>query len=152
MNHLDFGIFFFNSSDEGISGNYAMHAKKAVRERVAEREPRVRDGGWHILSGDLFGPRNIQILLTTAAISPDGSRIDSALRQGFAESRMPSYIPYVIGMFMCPLDALRHADTRLKQDKVAGYLGLATFVLPHQNALREISEGLSLPMTSLHSV
>jgi hypothetical protein len=64
----------------------------------------------------------------------------------------PEFIPYVVGMFMCPLQALRHADTRLKVDRVAGYLGLATFVLPDENALREISEGLSLPMTSLDSI
>jgi len=152
MNDIDFGLFFFNSNDEGISGNYALHAKKALSERVAEREPRVRDSGWHILSGDLFGPRNVQILLTTAAISPDATRIDAELRQGFAAGRMPGFIPYVIGMFMCPIDALRHADTRLKQDKVAGYLGLATFTLPNESALMEIGQALSLPMTSLHSV
>jgi hypothetical protein len=152
MGPIDFGMFFFNSDDDEIAGNYAMHAKKVVCERVAEREPRVRESRWSILSGDLFGPRSIQILLTTSAMSPDKTRIDSELQQGFAAGRMPSFVPYVIGMFMCPLDALRHADTRLKQDKVAGYLGLATFILPDQKTLQEISEALTLPMTSMHSV
>jgi hypothetical protein len=55
-------------------------------------------------------------------------------------------------MFMCPLDALKHADARLKEDNIAGYLGLATFILPNENGLREIAEGLSLAMTSLDSV
>jgi hypothetical protein len=152
MSRIDFGIFFFNSNDEGVSGNYALHAKKAVSERVAEREPRVRGSGMHVLSGDLFGPRSIHIILTSPVASPDAARLDPVLQQLFAANRMPSFVPYLIGMFMCPLDALRHADTRLKRDKVAGYLGLATFILPHENALQEISEGLSLPMTSLHSV
>jgi hypothetical protein len=120
---IDFGIFFFNSSDRGISGNYALHAKMAVRERIAEHEPRVRGSGWHVLSGDLFGPENIQVVLTTTGISPDATRLDSALRQAFAAGRMPEYVPYVIGMFMCSIDALVHADTRMKQDGVAGYLG-----------------------------
>ncbi len=149
---IAFGVFFFNSDDDGISGNYALHAKKAVSERVAEREPRVRDSGWNVLSGDLFEPQNIQTILATTAIYPDATRLGSAIREGFAASRMPDYTPYVIGMFMCPLDALIHADTRMKQDRVAGYLGLATFDLPHEEVLKEISEALTLPMTSLHTV
>ncbi len=152
MDNIAFGIFFFNSDDGGIRGNYALHAKLAVCERAADRHPNVRDDGWHVLSGDLFGPRNIHVILTSLVALPDASRLDGDLQRGFAAGRMPAFVPYLIGMFMCPLDALRHADTRLKQDRVAGYLGLATFVLPNENALREISEGLGLPMTPLNSV
>lgn len=152
MDNIDFGIFFFNSDDSGISGNYALHAKMALRERVAERYPKVLGDGWHVLSGDLFGPRNIQIILTSLVSLPDASRLVGSLQQAFADGRMPPFVPYLVGVFMCPFDALRHADGRLKQDRVAGYLGLATFVLPNENALREISEALSLLMTQLNSV
>lgn len=154
VSHIDLGIFFFKSDDERISGNYALHAKKAVCQRVAEREPRVQDSGWQVLSGDLLGPEgpsNIQLILNSPVLSPDSSRVDPALKQIFAAGRMPGFVPYVIGMWLCPLDALRFADTRMKNDKVAGYLGLATFVLPNLNALMEISNGLCLPTTSLHS-
>lgn len=149
---LDFGIFFFKSDDEGISGNYALHAKKAVCQRVAEREPRVQHSDWRVLSGDVLGPGNIHLILNSPVLSPDSSRVDPALKQVFAADEMPGFVPYVIGMFMCPQDALRHADTRMKNDKVAGYLGLATFVLPNLNVVMEISQGLCLPTTSLHSV
>jgi len=152
MNEIDFGIFFFNPNDDGISGNYAMHAKSAVRTRVAERYPNVLNDGWHVLSGDLFGPRNIHMIITSAVGSPDASRVDLELTDAFAEGRMPPFVPYVIGMFMCPLDALRHADSRLKKDKIAGYLGLATLVLPNEKALHEVSEALVLPMTKLNSI
>jgi len=146
------GIFFFNSDDGRISGNYALHAKMALRERVAERYPRVMDPGWHVLSGDLFGPRNIQIILTTSGVLSDAARVDSTLRRAFAEGNMPAFVPYLIGLFMCPLDVLQHADDRLKADNVAGYLGLTTMMLPNEKALREIAEALSLPMTEFNSV
>jgi hypothetical protein len=152
MNRIEFGMFFFNSSHSGISGNYALHAKQAIRERVAEREPRVRNSGWHVLSGDLFGFSNLQIILGTATVSPDATRLDPVLHRAVTGGPELEFVPYVVGMFMCPLDILRHADRRLKADRVVGYLGLATLVLPNENALREISEGLSLPMTSLHSI
>lgn len=152
VSHIDLGIFFFKSDDERITGNYALHAKKEVSQRVAEREPRVQDSGWRVLSGDLLGPSNMQLILNSPVLSPDSSRVDPALKQVFAAGRMPGFVLYVIGMWMCPLDALRFADTHMKSDKVAGYLGLATFVLPNLNALMEISNGLCLPTTSLHSV
>jgi hypothetical protein len=106
MHNIDFGIFFFNADDRGISGNYAMHAKMAVRDRVAEPDAKVLDGGWRVLSGDLFGPRNIHIVLTSLVGSPDPSRVDTALLRTFADGRIPNFVPYVIGMFMCPLEAL----------------------------------------------
>jgi hypothetical protein len=152
MNNVDFGIFFFNSEDSEISGNYALHAKLALRTRVAERFPRVLDDGWHVLSGDLFGPRNIHMIITSAVGSPDASLVDLELTDAFAEGRMPGFVPYVIGMFMCPAEAMRFADGRLKKDKVAGYLGLATLVLPNEQALLEVANGLMLPMTKLNSI
>ena len=152
MNNIDFGIFFFNSDDDGISGNYALHAKLAVRMRVAECYPNVLNDGWHVLSGDLFGPRNVHMIITSHMGSPDASRVDLELTDTFAEGRMPPFVPYVIGMFMCPAEAMRFADERLKKDKVAGYLGLATLVLPNEQALHELANGLTLPMTELNSI
>lgn len=149
---IDFGIFLFNSSDQGISGNYALHAKMAVSKRVAERDKRVRDESWPVLSGDLFGTGFLQAALDTAGISPDATRLDSSLLETFGKCQTPEYILYVIGIFMCPLDALIHADKCMKQDGIAGYLGLATFVLPHEDVLREFSKGMSLPITKLHSI
>ena len=82
-------------------------------------------------------------------VSPDSTRGDSAILERFAAGQMPDFVPYVLGMFMIPLDALRLADTRLKRDKVAGYLGLATFVLRNVRALKAIADALSLPMIPL---
>jgi len=149
---IPFGMFFFNSSDKGISGNYALHAKKAVSVRVAEQAPMILDAKWEVLSGDLFDSERVKDLLDNSDLKPDLSLLDANLKSCFTKGRSPDYIVYLIGMFMCPSPALRHADTRLKNDKCAGYLGLATFSLPKQDAIVKIGMGLSLSMTSMHSV
>jgi hypothetical protein len=46
MSRIDFGVFFFNSHDEGISGNCVLHAKKALCERVAISTARQCGGRW----------------------------------------------------------------------------------------------------------
>lgn len=152
MRDVDFALFFFNSDNEAITGNYAVHAKDSICSRVAERDPRVRSLGWHVISGDLLGLGNLKTLLHTSAVSPDGSQLDSSFLNSVEAGGRLGFVPYVVGLFACPTDAMRHADLRLKQDEVAGYLGSAFFTLPNEKALQEISEGLGLPMTSLHSI
>jgi len=150
-NNINFGFFFFNSDDENISGNYALHAKNALITRIAEQDPRVRDPTVKVISGDLFGAKNIQTMLTMSEIKPSATLLDADLRLAFTDGRMPGFTPYLVGFFTVRIDALQHADKHLRRDKIAGYRGLATFTLQHPGEVAEVGRILSVPMTSLHS-
>ena len=148
MPPVDFGLFFFDPTGRGA--DHAAHARQLVARAVGEREPVVHETGWHVLSGDLYGARNVQALMGKADLHPDWTRIDGALQRDFEEGHIPAFVPYVVGVFICPVGALRHGDSRLKEQRAAGYLGLATFVLPNLDLLHDISHALLLPITSLN--
>lgn len=158
LSNITLGIFVFNSEDKGISGNYARHAKMALRERLAESAPMVLDDGWHVLSGDLLTDstvRNMKKILKTAKNKSNTILLDSNLYTKFTSGELPSYIPYLIVVFYCPKEALKHADKRLKQDKTAGYAGAILLDISKEfeiNTLKEINNGLYLSMTKLGSV
>lgn len=142
----NFALFVFNSDDAQISGNYALHAKNALRRWLGEKTPMVLDERWQVLSGDLLGLKNMQIIITSQQISPDPDLLTPSVRKKFESGQHVGFMPYLIGVFNCPRDACIYADQRLKEDKITGYHGVILFELPTIEVIYEISFGLSLPL------
>lgn len=152
---VSYGMFLFNSGDEGISGNYDYHARKAVRDRVGERNARVLGSEWLVHHGDiLLGLTAVRTNMKN--ILADGGcnskKLDAALKTALAKGSDPGYVPYAIGMFGVRFADLEYADERLRRDRVAGYKGLIMFLLGSAEQAMELGEyGLSLPLHELSS-
>jgi hypothetical protein len=148
-------MFLFNSGDEGITGNYDYHARKAVRERVGQQDGRVLGSEWLVHHGDiLLGLSTVRTNMKNI-LADDGcnsKKLDAALKTALAKGGDPGYVPYAIGMFGIRFAALEYADERLMRDKVAGYKGLMMFLLGNAQQAMELGEyGLSLPLHELNS-
>jgi len=116
---VSYGIFFFNSGDEDITENYGYHAKKAVRERIRERDRRVLASEWLVHHGDiLLGLDAVRINMKNI-LTDDGcnsKKLDTTLKTSLAKGVDPGYVPYAIGMF-----GITFADERLRRDRIAVY-------------------------------
>jgi len=132
---VPYGMFLFNCADEGITGNYDYHARKAVRERIGQQDGRVLASEWLVHHGDILLGLNTVRTNMKNILADDGcnpKKLDPALRTALAKGGDPGYVPYAIGMFGIRFADLEYADERLTciihedaEDEALGGAGLA---------------------------